>query len=115
MQKEGHDIKAAVASRTDEPKWARICLSHLVVSDGTTIKDCFNHHLIEISSGSKARHLERLHRKTGIPFEEMCFFDNEQWNILDVSRSLPDVKCIYTPDGMTRQAWKQAKAEFGLS
>lgn len=44
----------------------------------------------------------------------MCFFDNEQWNILDVSRGLPGVKCYYTPDGMSKKAWQLAKAEFGL-
>ena len=28
---EGRDIRAAVASKTDEPQWARICLDHLVL------------------------------------------------------------------------------------
>jgi len=112
MNNNGHDIKVAVASRTDEPDWARICMDHLVIDDGSILKDVFGD-LVEISYGSKVGHIKRLHHQTGIPFEEMCFFDNEYWNIEDVSRSLP-VKCIYTPDGMTRQAWEQAKAEFDL-
>ena len=78
------------------------------------LKDCFETHLVEISYGSKANHLQRLHSKTGVPYNEICFFDNEHWNIHDVSNSLPDVKCFYTPNGMTKQAWDEAKAAFGL-
>lgn len=116
LNQEGHDIRAAVASKTDEPNWARICMNHLVINDERTITiaDCFEHSLIEISYGSKAGHIERLHRKTGIPYEQMAFFDNEDWNIKDVSRALPAVKCIYTPNGMTRQAWEKARALFGM-
>jgi magnesium-dependent phosphatase 1 len=114
MRREGHDIRAAVASRTDEPKWARNCMDHLVIQDGKTIAECFEHDLIEIAYGDKTEHLQRLHKTTGIPYESMCFFDNEHSNIKTVSRSLPAVKCIYTPDGMTRQHWESAKAEFGL-
>jgi magnesium-dependent phosphatase 1 len=115
MKNEGHDIQAAVASKTDEPQWARICMDHLVLEDGqTTLADCFGHR-VQISYGSKVRHLQTLHSMTGVPLEEICFFDNEHGNIRDVSRSLPAVKCFYTPDGMTQQAWEQAKAEFGMS
>lgn len=113
MKKEGYDIKAAVASRTDEPQWARTCMEHLVIADGSTLQHCFGN-FVEINYGSKVGHIQSLHQKTGIPFEEMCFFDNEFWNIQDVSKSLP-VKCIYTPDGMTLSAWEEAKAAFGLS
>jgi magnesium-dependent phosphatase 1 len=115
LKANGHDIQAAIASRTDEPRWARICLDHLVIEDGNVLQDCFPEHLREISYDSKSKHLQRLHQKTGIPFEEMCFFDNEHHNIKDVSKSLPGVKCFYTPDGMTRKAWDDAKADFGLS
>jgi magnesium-dependent phosphatase 1 len=115
MRQEGHPIQAAVASRTDEPKWAYICMEHLLIEDGTTIASCFeSRDLIEISYGDKTQHLQRLHKTTGIPYVDMCFFDNEHSNIKTVSKSLPAVKCVYTPDGMTRQAWESAKAMFGL-
>lgn len=124
-EEHGHDIRAAVASKTDEPQWARICLDHLVLSDGDDDKnsnnnnntlllaDCFENRLIEIYYGSKVQHIRNLHQKTGVPFADMCFFDNEHWNVKDVSRQLPDVKCFYTPHGMTRQAWEEAKGKFG--
>ena len=129
-EQEGHDLRAAVASKTDEPRWARICLDHLVIgssnpqessghdnnTDASALRlaDCIEDRLIEIYYGSKVEHIRNLHKKTGVPFADMCFFDNEHWNIKDVSRQLPDVKCFYTPNGMTRQAWEDAKRKFGL-
>ena len=148
-EQEGHDLRAAVASKTDEPRWARICLDHLVISssisdpqerDGNDghddnggnnktkasrmrnanqqstlrLADCIEDRLIEIYYGSKVEHIRNLHKKTGVPFADMCFFDNEHWNIKDVSRHLPEVQCFYTPNGMTRQAWDDAKQKFGL-
>ena len=83
-------------------------------SEATTLMDCFEDR-IEISYGNKVGHLQRLKHRTGVQWNEMCFFDNERGNIRDVSRSCPDVKCIYTPDGMTQQAWDEAKAHFGIS
>lgn len=116
LQAEGIPISAAIASRTDIPDWAFICMDHLVLSDGTTtLSDVFrSSDYIEISYGAKYNHISRLHRKTGIPYKEMCFFDNEYGNIQDVQRKLPEVTCIYTPDGMTRSAWDGALKHFNM-
>jgi len=121
LRQQGHDIRAAIASKTDEPKWARICMKHLVIGEVSdnddetfTLHDCFEPNLVEISYGSKVQHIQRLHKKTGIPYEDICFFDNEHWNVKDVSKGLPDVKCYYTPNGMTKQVWEQAKLHYGL-
>ncbi|QRW10327.1 hypothetical protein RhiLY_09326 [Ceratobasidium sp. AG-Ba] len=35
---------------------------------------------LEIYPGSKIRHFKALHKKTGIPYEEMLFFDDEMRN-----------------------------------
>lgn len=115
MKAAGHDIQAAVASKTDEPNWARICMDNLIVgTEETRIISCFeNGRLVEISYGSKTQHLTRLHKKTGIPFEQMAFFDNEYGNIRSVS-SL-GVACYYTPRGMTKQDWEKAKEDFGVT
>lgn len=115
MQSEGQDIQAAVASKTDEPSWARICMENLVLDDGTTTLSEIFGYRVEISYGSKVRHIERLHSKTGVPYDQMAFFDNEYGNISAVSGALPDVKCFYTPNGMTSDAWEEAKSAFGLS
>ena len=113
LNRAGYDIKAAIASRTDHPDWAQICLEHLVASDGTALAECFDKNLIEISFNDKTHHFQRLHRKTHIPYENMVFFDNEEWNIRQVKQL--GVKCIYTPDGMMREHWDQLKTIFHIS
>jgi magnesium-dependent phosphatase 1 len=114
-QRGERQIRVGIASCTDEPSWARICLDNLVIEDGTLLRDCFPENLRQIGKGSKVKHLERLQRATGVDWEEMCFFDNERYNIDNVLSHLPKVNCFYTPDGMTRQAWQHAKAQFGMS
>jgi magnesium-dependent phosphatase 1 len=110
MKKEGYGILAAVASRTDEPSWAFKCMDWLTVHDGSTLTSCFDH--VEISFAAKEHHFRSLHKQTGIPYERMCFFDNEEWNILSVAPL--GVKCIHTPDGMTRDDWKKALSMFDM-
>lgn len=69
LKAEGHEIQAAVASRTDEPEWAHFCMKNLVAGDGTTLSECFGE-LVEISYDNKKVHFRRLHKRTGIPFEQ---------------------------------------------
>lgn len=40
--------------------------------------DFFDH--LQIYPGSKTKHFQRLHADTGIPYEEMLFFDDEGRN-----------------------------------
>jgi magnesium-dependent phosphatase 1 len=113
MKKEQNlPIKVAISSRTDEPSWAYQCMKWLEVSDGTPLYKCFDQNLIEISYADKSKHFESLHRKTGIAFEDMAFFDNEFWNIKSVSNL--GVKCFHTPNGMTHEAWNEALQEFSM-
>ncbi|PKS07325.1 hypothetical protein jhhlp_005927 [Lomentospora prolificans] len=103
-------IKVAAASRTHAPELARDLLKMLWVyppplpstssastgEDGSTgsaqqsyssskkekprkAMDFFDAGL-EIYPGSKIRHFETLHRKTGIAYDEMLFFDDESRN-----------------------------------
>jgi magnesium-dependent phosphatase 1 len=101
-------IQTAVASSTDKPPWARQCLEWMIVEDGSTLASCFGY--MEIRSGDKQRHFESLNRISGIPFENMCFFDDTRSNILSVSQL--GVKCVHTPSGLTRDAWKKALDMF---
>lgn len=113
IKKEGQlPIRVAISSRTDEPSWAYQCMKWLVVSDGTPLIQCFDQELIEISYADKSKHFESLNRKTGIPYEMMCFFDNEHWNIRSVGNL--GVKCFHTPQGMTQEAWNQALQHFDM-
>ncbi|XP_050999098.1 magnesium-dependent phosphatase 1 isoform X1 [Acomys russatus] len=70
----------------------------------------------EIYPGNKVTHFERLHHKTGVPFSQMVFFDDERRNITDVARL--GVTCIHTRNGMSLQMLAQgletfAKAQVG--
>jgi magnesium-dependent phosphatase 1 len=107
-EEESSTIMAAVVSSTDEPAWARQCMEWLTIHDGSTLQSCFD--LVEIQFGDKTRHFESLQRKTGIPFEEMCLFDDTHSNIVSVARL--GVKCVHTPKGMTRDAWNEALDMF---
>jgi Acid Phosphatase len=111
MRAEGVDICAGVASRTDEPGWAKFCMDQLVVEDGSTLSECFEDR-VEISFENKKHHLQRLHRSTGVPFENMVFFDNEYSNISSV-RSL-GVRSFHTPNGMEEEHWREAKKALNI-
>mmetsp|Transcript_31370 Transcript_31370/g.67744 ORF Transcript_31370/g.67744 Transcript_31370/m.67744 type:complete len:200 (+) Transcript_31370:81-680(+) len=107
------DLRVAISSRTDEPSWAYQLMKWLVADDGMPLSKCFHEeNLIEISYQDKTRHFESLNRKTGIPFEEMAFFDNEFWNVQSVSQL--GVKCYHTPNGMTKEDWNACLEEFGI-
>ena len=105
-------LRTAISSRTDEASWAYQLMKWLVAADGVSLSQCFDRDLIEISYNEKKRHFESLHRKTGIPFESMAFFDNEYWNIQNVGQL--GVKCYHTPNGMTRKDWNQCLEDFGV-
>jgi len=105
------NIRVAVASCTNEPSYARKCMDWLVVDDGSTLASCFD--CIEIRPGDKRKHFESLQRITGIPYEDMCFFDDYDLNINNV-RTL-GVKCFHTPFGMTRDIWEDALDTFDLN
>jgi len=91
----------AYVSRTEYPQWAGACLKLFQVADGVSMDDVGEQQ--EIYPGSKTTHFRRLHQRTGIPYEEMLFFDNERWNITDVAPM--GVCSVYTPDGMTEEVW----------
>ena len=149
-----HTIKAAIASKTDEPKWAKQCLDWLTIDiiidedededDNNnnnnndedededhdkkkkkatrttiartrrkmTLSECFDSNLIEMSFSNKREHFQRLHKKTNIPYQSMVFFDNEYSNITSVQKL--GVQCIYTPNGMTKDAWDDALIMFDI-
>ncbi|XP_075805878.1 magnesium-dependent phosphatase 1 isoform X4 [Microtus pennsylvanicus] len=70
----------------------------------------------EIYPGSKVAHFERLHQKTGVPFSQMVFFDDEKRNIIDVGKlgteSLGGVTCVHIQNGMSLQTLTQGLETF---
>jgi magnesium-dependent phosphatase 1 len=76
------DILIAAASRTSAPDLGREMLKLLKIpnasgSSGRAI-DYFDH--LQIYPGSKTTHFTRIHRDSGIAYDEMLFFDDESRN-----------------------------------
>jgi magnesium-dependent phosphatase 1 len=80
-----------IASRTHEPSWA----TNLMNLFG--IDNFFSH--VEIYPGPKTTHFNELNVKTGIPYSEMLFFDDEERNINDVSGL--GVNAVLVPQGIS--------------
>ena len=74
---EDKSIPMAIASRTEEPEWARRLLELL------GIRDKFKYE--EIFPGSKVTHFNNLKQKSGIDFDKILFYDDEPRNIDEVS------------------------------
>ncbi|PVI04146.1 magnesium-dependent phosphatase-1 [Periconia macrospinosa] len=79
-------ILVAAASRTHDPDLGREMLrllkvppsSSSILPSSKSAIDYFDN--LQIYPGSKTTHFERIHRDTGIPYEEMLFFDDESRN-----------------------------------
>ncbi|KAF6251954.1 acid phosphatase-domain-containing protein [Scenedesmus sp. NREL 46B-D3] len=81
------DTQIAYVSRTEYPEWAIPCLQQFPVPGhprGLTLFDISAHN--EIYPGSKLAHFKAIHKRSGIDYADMLFFDNERWNITEVSR-----------------------------
>ena len=108
------NAQIAFASRTDEPAWAMEAMRLLRVCTDprgrdVTLEDAVDHAEV-YPVRSKTEQFHRLKEKSGVPFDEMLFFDNESRNVREVSTL--GVCCIYTPDGMTVENWREGLAEF---
>ena len=67
--------RVAVASRTNKGNWARSLLQNFQITpEGGTLIELIRFQ--EIYTGDKDRHFEALHEKSGVPFEDMLFFDD---------------------------------------
>ncbi len=97
--------KMAVASRTNEPDWAKqlIRLHEL---------DHFFDYL-EIYPGSKAEHFRNLHIHSGIDYEDMVFFDDDSRNIDEVK--ILGVNAFLIPEGLTHDTFLVILKNLSLS
>ena len=64
----------------------------------------------EIYTGSKKAHFQSLREKTGMPFSDMLFFDNERVNVTEVGQL--GVVAVYCPGGMSQGAWEEGLETF---
>ncbi|KAI4654230.1 uncharacterized protein J4E78_007275 [Alternaria triticimaculans] len=107
------NILIAAASRTCAPDLGREMLKLLKIpsANGPSSRaiDYFDH--MQIYPGSKTTHFQRIHRDSGIEYEEMLFFDDESRNknveVLGVTMQL--IKDGVTRDEIDRgvQSWRK--------
>ncbi|CAL0311851.1 unnamed protein product [Lupinus luteus] len=74
-------IDMAIASRSPTPKIAKTFLNKLGIQSLFVAQEIFS------SRTHKTDHFQRIHRKTGIPYGSMLFFDDEDRNIEGVKSS----------------------------
>ena len=103
MDLRSKDVMVGIASRTSAPDLARKALNALLI-DNNKAMTYFDSKAIEIYPGSKLTHFKRIHEKTGIPYEEMVFFDDEHRNI-EVNKL--GVTFVLVPDGVNRSIFNR--------
>jgi len=108
--KKWKDSKICVASSCDEPSWARDCIRLFEVGEGLTLQNVFDSNNIEIYKRSKDYHLNEISKKTGVPLEEMIFFDNQMNNCKTVSKI--GVTVVFTPEGVTRKSFEEGLEKY---
>ena len=77
-------VTIAAASSSEEPTFSYSCLRGIDVIPGVKMMDIFQYHEIGRTghlSSRKTTHFRALHEKSGIPFQEMLFFDGTFFNI----------------------------------
>lgn len=95
-------IPMALASRTEQPRWARALLELL----GIRTRFAFE----EIYPGSKVSHFNRLRADSGLAYREMLFFDDEHRNIVEVGKL--GVESISVGRGVNRQVFSEGLRVF---
>ncbi|KAL2498938.1 Haloacid dehalogenase-like hydrolase (HAD) superfamily protein [Abeliophyllum distichum] len=97
-------IDMAIASRSPTPEIARPFLERLGIRSMFVAEDIFS------SWSHKTEHFQKIHKKTGIPFELMIFFDDEDRNIRAVSKM--GVTSILVHRGVTLDSLRQGLSDF---
>ncbi|XP_021273615.1 magnesium-dependent phosphatase 1-like [Herrania umbratica] len=102
LKEKGIDI--AIASRSPTPQIAKTFLDKLGIRPMFVAEEIFS------SWTHKTEHFQRIHRRTGVPFSSMLFFDDEDRNIEAVSKM--GVTSINVGNGVNLRALRQGLSEF---
>ncbi|CAO2830349.1 unnamed protein product [Amaranthus hypochondriacus] len=97
-------IEMAIASRSPTSDVAKAFLAKLGIQSMFTVQEIFS------SWTHKTEHFQRIHTRTGIPFDSMLFFDDEHRNIEAVSKM--GVTCVWVDRGVNLEALRQGLTHF---
>lgn len=132
-QEDWYPTLVGISSRTDPPEWAHELLEKFSIYDEQgkptlphiAMKEVFTPQLCLLDKAmDKASQFEiLLKRANGIlptaknsqqlQFKDVIFFDNEAGNCKQVARL--GVTSVYTPKGVTREAWENGLTNFPSS
>lgn len=109
-------VKIAVASSSLEPSYSRACIKGIEIVDGMCMGDLISYSQIgregQLTS-RKTSHFKLLHQQSGIPYDEMIFFDDCNW--VDHVGDLQDafgVVGVRTPDGLQLDQFHQGLEKY---
>ncbi|XP_059647992.1 uncharacterized protein LOC132294230 [Cornus florida] len=102
LKDKGVDI--AIASRSPTADIAKTFLDKLEIKSMFVAQEIFS------SWTHKTEHFQRINRRTGMPFNSMLFFDDEDRNIESVSKM--GVTSILVGNGVNLGAFRQGLTEF---
>ncbi|KAL5705392.1 protein-tyrosine-phosphatase [Ranunculus cassubicifolius] len=102
LKDKGIDI--AIASRSPTPDIAKTFIDKLGFQSMFVAQEIFS------SWTHKTEHFQRIHKRTGVPFTSMLFFDDEDRNIESVSKM--GVTSILVGDGVNLGALRQGLTNF---
>ncbi|KAK7252438.1 hypothetical protein RIF29_36371 [Crotalaria pallida] len=97
-------IDMAIASRSPTPRIAKAFLNKLGIQSMFVAQEIFS------SWTHKTDHFQRIHKKTGIPYSSMLFFDDEDRNIEAVSKM--GATSILVGNGVNLEALRKGLSEF---
>ena len=105
--------KFGVASRTNKGQWAQSLLKEFTVPNSCVpLAEFFEYQ--EIYTGEKTKHFASIHKQSGIPYEDMLFFDDAKdgkfGNCAPVAAL--GAMAAHCPFGMSRAVWNNAIFEF---
>ncbi|KAG8650415.1 magnesium-dependent phosphatase 1 [Manihot esculenta] len=97
-------IDMAIASRSPTPDIAKTFLEKLSIKSMFVVQEIFS------SWTHKTEHFQRIHSRTGVPFNSMLFFDDEDRNIQAVSKM--GATSILVGNGVNLGALRQGLTKF---
>jgi magnesium-dependent phosphatase 1 len=98
------NVQIGVASTSLEPSYSRACIAGIEITEGVFLKDIISYAQIGRSgklTSRKTSHFKLIHEESGVPFEDMLFFDDCNWgdHVGDLNREF-GVLGIRTPSGL---------------
>ncbi|KAL1526335.1 hypothetical protein AB1Y20_015049 [Prymnesium parvum] len=108
--------QVAIASRTSKVAWAHALLASFALPAAgggeKTVRELISY--AEIYVGSKVKHFERLREQSGVPYEEMLFFDDALGGKYGNCEAIAaeGVLSVHTPDGLTTERWREGLRAF---